>query len=191
MPRKVATLIDGDMSPPGETPRDPEKAADALGGIEFLDGEGNPTDKPQPPTPATGTAPTPRAPAKRTKAELQAEVDRLASEVERHQKQAAANAPDIVEAIKTPLRVTFEAAFEAASAFRGEHWKLKEGQAEALAAVWAPVVGPLVASHPELVVWSGAIAVTYGVVVPRVKRDRELVELKKAEAHTGPVAEVK
>lgn len=182
--QKIETIID--IEPNAQTPPDPEKAADALADLEFTSG-----------APEGGTAPSvvePDAPAKpakrRTKAELEADNARLAAEVERQKAAMAANAPSLIEGMKVPLALTFEAASGVMVAWRGEHWKIASDKLKLLADAWAPCVAPLLAKHPEAIVWAAALGVTYSVVYPCIQAERTIEQRKKEAAHTGEQTEV-
>lgn len=165
MPRKetVADVID--LEPVGTTP--PRNAEAASESIEQL-ALGSDAAEP----PIENAPPVVIKPKRRTKAELEAEVTRLASELERQRQQQAANAPNLIKAMEQPLSLTFRSAGNIMAAWKGEHWKLQDAECSLLAEAWAPVVGPLLATHPEAVLWASAIGATYSVAYPRIQRDR-------------------
>ncbi len=177
-PRSVADALAGSKEP-GEQPQpNPDAASEAIEHLTFTE---------QAPK-ATELAPPPPKPKRRTKAELEAEVARLQGEVTRQQEQAAANAPDVIAAMSAPLALSFKAAGGIMASWKGEHWNLAEQEAKLLGDAWAPVVGPLLAKHPEAVVWAAAIGVTYSVAYPRIQQDKTnaLREKERRELEVSP-----
>jgi len=179
MTKKVADVIDLETGPPnGDT--NPEGAADALGELQFVD-EAKPGAEPQP-RPAIDIKKK-----RQTKAELEADNARLHAELDAQKQQAAANAPGLIDSMKPALSLTFRAASGIMATWKGPHWRFEDAECTLLADAWAPCVGPMLAAHPEAIVWAAALGVTYSVVAPRVQKERELQEKKKLEESTGEV----
>lgn len=165
MAKDVASVVG---APEGDAPpRDADKASAAIESLVFTDKEGKPEESPPP-------REREAKPKRRTKAELEAEVARLESEAQARAAHDAANAPNIIEAMEAPLSLTFHAVGGIMSAWKGPHWSFDDKECSLLAKAWAPCIGPLLAKHPEAVVWASAIAVTYSVAYPRIQQDKTL-----------------
>jgi len=182
-PRSVEDALNegGDESLHSKADPNPEQARDALSGIEF-------TGEPAAPAPPSLVAPPPR-PKRRTKAELEAEVTRLEQIQKEREAAAAATAPDLIKAMVQPLAVTFKAAGAIMAAWKGDHWNIREEECTMLGEAWSPVVGPLLANHPEAILWASAIAATYAVAYPRIQIDKTLALRKDEEPSTGEVVQ--
>lgn len=146
---------------------------------------------------AAGAAP-PKPPRKGghkpTKAELEAD---LAEAHRRLEAITGEKPPAAVEAelgLRGALAGTFGAAFNFAASSRGSYWRLEPDEQDQLAAAWAPVFAPYMASSAEYLPWAVAAGVTYSVVEPRLRRDgeragRELVlEPNPAQPVTPPAS---
>jgi hypothetical protein len=147
-------------------PVDPEAAVDAIADLTF-------TDTPAKDAPDTPKPVSPKL-KRRTKAELEAEVARLESEAARVQAERAAQAPDLIAAMKRPLTLSFTSLFNVIATWRGDHWKRPAAEMEMLGEAWAPCVGPLLANHPNAVLWASAIAVTYSVAYPALQVEQQI-----------------
>lgn len=125
-------------------------------------------------------------PRRKTKVELEAEVTRLTAEVKAAQEKAQASAPDMLTASRNAMKATLAGGFGMAAMLRGEeHWRLSEREEALLADAWAPCIAMALGRHPEIVVWAGAIGVTYTVIAPRVMVSRTLAAGKTVAARTG------
>jgi hypothetical protein len=156
-----------EMETPGAAPpTDPEAAADAIADLTF-------TDKPEADAPETLTKPAPK-PKRRTKAELESEVARLTADAERAKAERVAQSPDLIAAMKRPLTLSFTSLFNVIATWRGEPWKRPAAEMEMLGEAWAPCVGPLLANHPNAVLWASAIAVTYSVAYPALQVEQQI-----------------
>jgi hypothetical protein len=180
----VAGVID--LETGERAPRDPEAATEALESITFTE---------QPPTnaatPLQEVADVPK-PKRRTKAELEAEVQRLSVEIEKQRQVAAANAPSLAQAMVNPLAMTFRSAGNIMAAWRGDHWRLDDREVLTLGEAWAPCIAPLLANHPETVLWAAAIGATYSVAYPRLQMEKTLAARAKVATDTTatPQAEI-
>lgn len=176
--KAVADVIDLDVDRPPPAPTDVDRARDGLASISFADDA--PQAEPGQPTQPAPEQPLPLArPKRRTKAELEEDVRRLEADLAK----AKATQPTTVDMMKPALQLTFAAAGRILTAWRGEHWSLKDDETKLLSEAWAPCVAPFLAQHPETVIWAAAIGVTYSVAYPRLQVDRAKVEaLAAAEA---------
>lgn len=171
--KNVASVV-LEETEPQETPRNPEAAAEAIGQLTFVEGQ---DDK----QPTPDTPPTDRPKPRQTKAELAAKVQQQEAEIARLKEQAAANAPNVIDAMKMPLKLSFNAVGNIMASWKGEHWKLAEQETATLAEAWAPCIAPLLARHPESVMWAAAIGVTYSIAYPRINVDKQkALEAKNA-----------
>ena len=171
IPVDVGALIEVPLS----SPPNPEAATDALASAL------PPMEDGTVPKAPPHFAPPPSAPPKRrTKAELETAL--AAAEAENARLAAVAAMPEAAAVARAPLALTFRAAFSALASFRGEHWALAEKEGDLLAEAWAPVVGPAIQNNPQAVIWASAIAVSYSVVAPRLKTDKDKAEKAAADA---------
>jgi len=161
-------------------PANPEQAQESLEQLQFL---GKPPEK------MSNIPVAAERPKRRTKAELEARVAQLEGDIQSQQAAAQAKAPELIDAMKAPLKLTFTAVFNVMASWKGEHWKASESDVSLLAEGWAPCVGPLLSKYPEATLWAGAIACTYAVVYPRVQMDRTKA-VEKAEAEKKAQAEI-
>lgn len=116
---------------------------------------------------------------RRTKAELEA-----ARKKEQGDTPPVDNAAEIKEATAA-LSVTFQALGVILSAKRGEHWKLKVEECDALGAAWANVLAPYLSRFGQSVPIVGALVVTWSVAQPRILEDQE----RKKNARDRLIAE--
>jgi hypothetical protein len=181
----VAGVID--LETGERAPRDPEAATEALEAITFT--EQPPTDAPPP---LQAEAPQAPKPKRRTKAELEADVQRLSGEIERQRQVAAANAPSLAQSMVNPLAMTFRSVGNIMAAWRGDHWRLDDKEVLTLGEAWAPCIAPLLANHPETILWAAAIGATYSVAYPRLQMEKTLAARAKVATDTTatPQAEV-
>jgi hypothetical protein len=153
---------------PGDAiPTNPEDASRAIESLTF-------TDKPPTDAPEALLATAPVKQKRRTKAELEADVARLTADIERRNAEATANAPDLIAAMKHPLSLSFMSLFNVLATWRGDHWKKTKTEMDMLAEAWAPVAGPLLAKHPQTVLWASAIGVTYSVAYPSLQVEQQM-----------------
>lgn len=109
---------------------------------------------------------------RRTKAELEA-----AKRTEGGEQPAPDNANEIKEATAA-LSVTFQAVGTILAAKRGDHWKLKVEECDALGAAWANVLAPYLAKYGKSVPLVGALVITWSVAQPRVIEDQRVKKLR-------------
>lgn len=109
---------------------------------------------------------------RRTKAELEAERKKAAGE-----QPPVDNANEIKEATAA-LSVTFQALGTVLSAKRGDHWKLKVEECDALGAAWANVLAPYLAKFGQSVPIVGALVVTWSIAQPRIEEDQRRKQLR-------------
>ncbi len=64
---------------------------------------------------------------------------------------------------------------------RGEHWRLKPEERDALAGAWAPILAPYLVNAGAWLPWVAALSVTGSIVWPRVERDMQLQKMAQAE----------
>jgi len=81
------------------------------------------------------------------------------------------------------LKPAIDATFNMLAVSRGEHWKLDDDEAEQLADGWTPVMNhyaPIILKENALIVT--AAITSYGVLAPRLAKDRELAEQDERQA---------
>lgn len=83
------------------------------------------------------------------------------------------------------LSTTFMIASTVVAEKRGEHWALTQTEADSLGEVWTAALAPYLPKIGAAMPWATALVVTTVMVMPRVKRDRELAD----QPNTGPVLE--
>ena len=167
--------VSGLIEVPLSSPPNPEAAAEALASALPPMEDGT-----IPKAPPHFAPPPPAAPKRRTKAELEAAL--AAAEAENARLAAVASMPEAAAIARAPLALNFRAAFSALASFRGEHWTLQEKEGDMLAEAWAPVIGPAIQNNPQAVIWASAVAVSYSVVAPRIKQDKDKAEKAVADA---------
>lgn len=79
------------------------------------------------------------------------------------------------------LAKTFLVASAVVAKKRGDHWKLEEKEADSLGEVWTAALAPYLPKIGAAVPWATALVVTGVMVVPRIKRDRELGNVDRPE----------
>lgn len=119
---------------------------------------------------------------RRTKAELEAE-----------RKKAAGEAPPVdsaneIKEATAALSVTFQALGTVLSAKRGDHWKLKTEECDALGAAWANVLAPYLAKFGQSVPIVGALVVTWSIAQPRIEEDQRRKQLRAQLDRAEPPA---
>lgn len=119
---------------------------------------------------------------RRTKAQLEAERKKTEGDAP-----PVDNANEIKEATAA-LSVTFQALGAILSAKRGEHWKLKVDECDALGAAWANVLAPYLSKFGQSVPVVGALVVTWSVAAPRIEEDQRRKELQKRLNPTPDIA---
>lgn len=112
---------------------------------------------------------------RRTKAELEA-----ARKGEAGEQPAAPSLETEVKEATAALSVTFQALGAILSAKRGEHWRLKVEECDALGAAWANVLAPYLARFGQSVPIVGALVVTWSVAQPRIEEDQRRKKLREA-----------
>ncbi len=145
----------------------------------MLDGETIPTPQ------LSSDAPGQQLPLAAAPGEKKKRHRRTKAELAEARKAEAGEAPppapetEIKEATAA-LSVTFQALGAILSAKRGDHWKLKTEECDALGAAWANVLAPYLSKFGQSVPIVGALVVTWSVAQPRIEEDQRRKKLREA-----------
>lgn len=148
-------------------------------------------DQEQPPlSPELGPEPAPPAPPrnkggrpKGSKTKTRTPTTAITEEPEPAVRQ------DPVAAVRGSLEFSFRAVGRMIATFRGQHWVLSDEEVKELAAVWAPVLAPYLEQSGEALKWVTAGMLTWGIVQPRLAKDKELAPVEISPGvtvHTNP-----
>lgn len=83
-------------------------------------------------------------------------------------------------------RLAAKVAFTLLAARLGEHWALSPTEERTLGEAWGPVLAYVLPKLPPIVYVAGiAVVATTSVVMPRLRKDKELAEIRAAQEREG------
>lgn len=156
-------------------------ANDAIDSVTQARSELTQEDVPQKSEPVL-TAPVQGEPARKknpTKAELTAEVDRMASELQRLQERnrvlEAMTSQKAINDLGATMALAIKIAGQFMAAKRGDHWIFPDTEAKGLGEAWSAVAAPYAEQLKTAVPWALAVGLTWQSIASRLEKDGAIV----------------